>query len=141
MNKIAVHGRLINIVANIENFILLIAWVISPLAWAAEIVGTSVIANAILKEYGKTTKPSTFPLKIPYWNLAFSLSIYLPIIFTIVNVSIVLFAVASSEVIVIGNDIYNIFFIILLMHSLSFNVEVITSFHISCLFLKYKIYK
>ena len=39
-------------------------------AIAADIAGTSAVANAILKDNGKVIRVSTFPLNIPYCIVA-----------------------------------------------------------------------
>lgn len=59
-------GNPINIVANIDFFILLFTDFISFFSFKAVIVGISVVAIAILNEYGSEIKVSTLPLNIPY---------------------------------------------------------------------------
>ena len=60
------QGSPIKMVVSIENDILFLHVLISPMAFADEIVGTSAVANAILNDIGRVTSVSTFPLRIPY---------------------------------------------------------------------------
>lgn len=134
INNIAVNGKLISIVANIEKFILFIDLSVSPFASAADIVGIKLIAKAMLNEYGSTTKLSTFPVKIPYCFVASSTPMNLLIVFTVVNASIVLFVEDKRAVKAIGKNKYIMFFMTFLTLSFSFAEDVITSFQISFLF-------
>ena len=106
------HGRPINIDVNNENDVLFVAVSLSFLALAADIAGTSAVANAIFIASGKLVNVSTFPLNCPYNLVAISDAIYvLNILFT-VNESIFLLNDVIIELNVNGIDTINIFFTI-----------------------------
>lgn len=100
---------------SIENDILFLHVVISPMAFADEMVGTNAVENAILKDIGSVTKVSTFPLKIPYWILACSSdkNFFKPL--TTVIESTFLFIVPIIAPIDIGIDTDNISLIVFLI--------------------------
>ena len=109
------QGSPIKIVINIENDILFLHVLISPMAFADEIVGTKAVENAILNDIGSVTNVSTFPLKIPYWILACSSdkNFFSPL--TTVIESTFLFIVPITAPIDIGTDTDKISLIVFLI--------------------------
>ena len=61
-----VHGNAINIETNKENVVFSFIALLSFLAFAAEIAGTSAVENATFIAKGKLVRVSTFPPNIPY---------------------------------------------------------------------------
>ena len=84
------------------------------MALAADIVGTSAVANATFIDNGRLVSVSTFPPKIPYCEIAKFSSINSFRLLTTVNESIFLFNDDIIAVNAIGIDTYSIFFMIFL---------------------------
>lgn len=61
-----VHGNPISIDVNNENDVFLVIVFLSFIAFAADIAGTSAVANATFIDRGKLVSVSTFPPNIPY---------------------------------------------------------------------------
>ena len=61
-----VHGNPISIDVNSENDVFLVIVFLSFIALAADIAGTSAVANATFIDSGKLVSVSTFPPNIPY---------------------------------------------------------------------------
>ena len=85
---------------------------VSFLAFAADIAGTSAVANATFIANGKLVNVSTFPPKIPYNAVAWSSGIKFFKFLTTVNESTFLFIEDIIAVNVIGIDTNKILFII-----------------------------
>ena len=109
-----VHGNPINIDVNNENDDFSVMVFLSFFAFAADIVGTSAVANATLIDNGKLVSVSTFPPKIPYCAIAEFSSMNCFKLLTTVNESIFLFNDDIIAVNAIGIETYNIFFMIFL---------------------------
>lgn len=109
-----VHGNPISIDVNSENDVFLVIVFLSFIALAADIAGTSAVANATFIDSGKLVSVSTFPPNIPYWAIAISSGINSFKLLTTVKESIFLFIDDIIAVNAIGIDTSKIFFIMFL---------------------------
>ena len=115
MNIPAIQGKPISIVTSNENDILFCAVCKSPLDLHAVTVGTSAVANAMLKDNGRVVNVSTLPLNIPYClNASLSVKKFSNFLFTVLE-SIFLFTDASIELKNIGIDTNKMFLTVLKM--------------------------